>query len=175
MSEREPELEPDDIQLEQTETDEPAAAPLSQDQLASLTRLLRIMYPHGQFPDGPYQRTAEIVRDNAAGDLVAGIDRLDQAAGGSLAQADDAAAAAAVEGLGNEDELLLAVHAVAINTLYDDHEVWSILGYEGPSFDKGGYINRGFNDLDWLPDPRIDEYDGPGRVENVPLASNGGN
>lgn len=117
----------------------------------------------------------EIVRDNAAGDLAAGIDRLDQAAGGSLAQADDAAAAAAVEGLGNEDELLLAVHAVAVNTLYDDHEVWSILGYEGPSFDKGGYINRGFNDLDWLPDPRIDEYDGPGRVENVPLASNGGN
>jgi hypothetical protein len=24
---------------------------------------------------------------------------------------------------------------------------------EGPSFDKGGYLHRGFNDLDWLPDP----------------------
>jgi hypothetical protein len=34
-----------------------------------------------------------------------------------------------------------------------------LLGYEGPSFDKGGYLNRGFNDLDWLPDPRITELD----------------
>jgi hypothetical protein len=26
-------------------------------------------------------------------------------------------------------------------------------GYPGPSWAKGGYINRGFNDLKWLPDP----------------------
>jgi hypothetical protein len=37
--------------------------------------------------------------------------------------------------------------------------VWDLLGYEGPSFDKGGYLHRGFNDLDWLPEPRITEYD----------------
>jgi hypothetical protein len=24
-------------------------------------------------------------------------------------------------------------------------------GYEGASADKGGYIDRGFNDIDWLP------------------------
>ena len=45
--------------------------------------------------------------------------------------------------------------------LYDDHEVWDLLGYEGSSFDKGGYLHRGFDDLDWLPRPRIEEYDGP--------------
>ena len=33
-----------------------------------------------------------------------------------------------------------------------------MLGYEGTSFDKGGYVNRGFNDLDWLPEPRIEEH-----------------
>ena len=43
-------------------------------------------------------------------------------------------------------------------TLYNDKEVWDILGYEGASYDKGGYINRGFNDLDWLPEPRIEEH-----------------
>lgn len=42
-------------------------------------------------------------------------------------------------------------------TLYDDAEAWDALGYEGESFDKGGYIHRGFNDLDWLPEPRIEE------------------
>ena len=32
---------------------------------------------------------------------------------------------------------------------------------EGASFDQGGYLHRGFDDLDWLPDPRTAEYDGP--------------
>jgi len=34
--------------------------------------------------------------------------------------------------------------------------VWRIAGYEGESFTKGGYLLRGFNDLDWLPDPPAD-------------------
>ena len=29
---------------------------------------------------------------------------------------------------------------------------WELLGYEGSSLEFGGYINRGFNDIDWLPD-----------------------
>ena len=36
-------------------------------------------------------------------------------------------------------------------TLYNNKEVWPKFGYEGASADKGGYINRGFNDIDWLP------------------------
>ena len=27
--------------------------------------------------------------------------------------------------------------------LYDDHEVWEALGYEGESFSRGGYLHRG--------------------------------
>ena len=34
--------------------------------------------------------------------------------------------------------------------LYNQPEVWTILGYEGESASKGGYINRGFNDIAWL-------------------------
>ena len=37
--------------------------------------------------------------------------------------------------------------------IYSDPQTWKLLGYEGPSFAQGGYIDRGFNDLDWLPDP----------------------
>jgi hypothetical protein len=36
-------------------------------------------------------------------------------------------------------------------SLYNQPEVWPKFGYEGSSADKGGYIHRGFNDLDWLP------------------------
>jgi hypothetical protein len=51
--------------------------------------------------------------------------------------------------------------------------VWDAVGYEGPSVHKGGYVNRGFDDLDWLPDPRIETYTGEPIVEiakSVPLA-----
>jgi hypothetical protein len=34
-----------------------------------------------------------------------------------------------------------------------DQRTWELVGYEGPSFGKGGYLERGFDDLDWLPDP----------------------
>lgn len=37
-----------------------------------------------------------------------------------------------------------------VTGLYDNKEVWPQLGYEGSSWDKGGYLNRGFNDIDWL-------------------------
>ena len=51
------------------------------------------------------------------------------------------------------------IRRTTVLNLYNHADVWNALGYEGASFDKGGYINRGFNDLDWLPEPRIETYD----------------
>ena len=34
--------------------------------------------------------------------------------------------------------------------LYNNKEVWPKFGYEGESASKGGYINRGYNELEWL-------------------------
>ena len=172
---RESELEPEEIQQDQTEAPEPPRPELDEQQFATLVKVLRVVYPHPQFPDGPYQRCAEAVRDGAQTDLAAGLARLDQLAGGSFLAADEASARGIVDGLGEDPDFLLPVHSVSVNTLYDDHEVWDLLGYEGASFEKGGYVNRGFNDLDWLPDPRINEYEGEPRVELVPLATNEGN
>ena len=45
------------------------------------------------------------------------------------------------------------VHSTAVTEVYSDLCTWKLVGYEGASFDKGGYVDRGFNDLDWLPDP----------------------
>jgi hypothetical protein len=35
--------------------------------------------------------------------------------------------------------------------LYNQPEVWPKFGYEGPSSAMGGYMHRGFSDIDWLP------------------------
>jgi hypothetical protein len=43
------------------------------------------------------------------------------------------------------------VQRLAIRYLYDDVEVWAAFGYEGASVHLGGYVKRGFDDLDWLP------------------------
>jgi len=34
--------------------------------------------------------------------------------------------------------------------LYSNPAIWPLFGYEGPSNDKGGYLHRGFNDIDWI-------------------------
>jgi hypothetical protein len=57
--------------------------------------------------------------------------------------------ARAIEG----SELFELVRATAVVEVYSDAATWRALGYEGPSFAKGGYLHRGFDDLDWLPDP----------------------
>ncbi len=41
------------------------------------------------------------------------------------------------------------VYNDAIVGLYNQPEVWPKFGYEGPSSAKGGYLHRGFSDIDW--------------------------
>lgn len=126
-----------------------------------LVRMLRVMFPHERFSDGPYERTADAVF-NASGGTVA--EKVSFAAAlhdlnaAGFAKLDDKAAYKHLQSI-EKTGFFQLVRSTAVVALYDDKEVWDALGYEGPSFDKGGYINRGFNDLDWLPDPRIEEYE----------------
>ena len=40
----------------------------------------------------------------------------------------------------------------ALGGIYRHPLTWELLGFEGSSLEFGGYINRGFNDIDWLAD-----------------------
>ncbi len=37
-----------------------------------------------------------------------------------------------------------------VTGLYNQKAVWPLFGYEGESFSQGGYIDRGFNDINWI-------------------------
>jgi hypothetical protein len=37
-----------------------------------------------------------------------------------------------------------------VTGLYNNKAIWPLFGYEGSSWEKGGYVNRGFDDLNWL-------------------------
>jgi hypothetical protein len=150
----------------------PTTAELGPDSRRNLVRLLRAAYPHSRFPDGPYERTADAILSQVDASLwhrlvlTEGLATLDAKAGGSFSDLDDGAALTVLEEL-EDAEFFRFVRGVAVVTLYDDAEVHELLGYEGPSFEKGGYLHRGFDDLDWLPNPRIEEYDGPDRLVEV--------
>ena len=141
-------------------------------QVKVLLRLLRVAYPHPSFPDAPYERTAKTIEDAGRTDdtLVDGLDDLDARADGDFCALDDERATAVVTEVA-DTPFFSMVHSTTVVALYDDHEVWDLLGYEGSSYDKGGYLHRGFDDLDWLPDPRIEEFDGPPRIELVDAES----
>lgn len=130
----------------------------------ALVRLLRAAFPHANFPDGPYERVADKILEQIEEDLYhqlvleQGLAGLEQA---GLDGSQDAEVAEKILAALAETEFFTFVCGIAVVSLYDDHEVWELLGYEGASFDKGGYLERGFDDLDWLPDPRVEEYDGP--------------
>ena len=128
----------------------------------TLTAMVRAMFPHANFPDGPYERTAAAIMEAAQNDvrlgaqLSQGLRVLDVAGGAPFAQLDAATAGSVLRGMSGT-AFFEAVRSQTVVTLYNDPEVWTLLGYEGPSFAQGGYLQRGFDDLDWLPDPRIDE------------------
>ena len=88
--------------------------------------------------------------------LEQGLRDLDVAGGAPFAELDAAKQLEVLRGI-SSTEFFEGVRSRVITSLYDDREVWSLLGYEGPSYDQGGYASRGFADLDWLPAARIEQ------------------
>ena len=137
-----------------------------------LIRVIRVAFPHPSFPDGPYERTADTILAEAENStwfrlaLTQGLLTLGHLAGGDFRDLDDEAATKVLRRI-ETTEFFGFVRRTTVLNLYDNEDVWEALGYEGPSFPKGGYVNRGFDDLDWLPDPRIDTYDGPNQLVEI--------
>lgn len=128
---------------------------ITPEQMATLLQMARDIYPHDQVPTRYYAVAVKGYDSAEQKDFVAeGTAALDAAA---RAAGFDSYVAAAWE----EDRVKLlqsiettaffqTVRAGLVTGLYNQKEVWPIFGYEGESFSKGGYIERGFNDIDWL-------------------------
>ena len=125
-----------------------------------LMKMVRTLYPHDRFPDEPYIRTTDDVinKGNSSPEnaimLQEGIDQLKS---DNFSKLDMEESTKYLTKMGRT-AFFEHVRGTTTVTLYNDKEVWEILGYEGYSSDQGGYVNRGFNDLDWLPEPRIEEH-----------------
>ncbi|WP_089268323.1 Twin-arginine translocation pathway signal [Jannaschia aquimarina] len=49
-----------------------------------------------------------------------------------------------------DDDFFQTVRGGLVTGLYNQKEVWPIFGYEGSSYEHGGYIDRGFDDITWI-------------------------
>jgi hypothetical protein len=131
------------------------ATPVGDRAMATITAAARTMYPHDALPDEVYARVAGKLAEAARSDAavartisggVSALDRGEPFAG--LAEDERLRTLTGIEG----SEFFELVRSTAVVEVYSDQRTWELVGYEGPSFDQGGYLNRGFNDLSWLPD-----------------------
>jgi hypothetical protein len=127
--------------------------------LAVLERLAWLLFPLPGLAAGPYQRVAagladavaDVVQEQPAQLLLVrtGIEQLDVAAGGSFLDLPEPAQVEHLQQI-ESSEFFQFVYAATRSRLFDDREVWALLGYEGSSLENGGYLNRVLNDIDWL-------------------------
>ena len=134
----------------------PEEASLRSQMKATITAAARTMYPHDSLPDEVYARVADKLVEaadaspDAARTIEEGVAALND--DGVFAELSADLQLKVLEGI-EDTEFFELVRSNAVIEVYTDERTWQLVGYEGPSFDKGGYIDRGFNDLDWLPDP----------------------
>lgn len=142
------------------------ALELSEEARRILTRLIRVAFPHPSFPDGPYERMTQKIIDATEESrwfrmaLTQGLVTLNSLTEEHFLELPDEKALAVLKRIAHL-EFFGFIRRMTVLSLYDDPEVHEALGYEGESFSKGGYIHRGFNDLDWLPEVRIEESQEP--------------
>jgi propanediol dehydratase small subunit len=129
--------------------------------MKTLVKVARDIYPHDMLVDSYYVTAIKPWDGKAAKDATVktmiedGVKRLDQDAQDrhkcSYAQvaweADRVALLLGIE----QTAFFKALRSDLVVSLYNQEAVWPKFGYEGSSAEHGGYIHRGFNDIDWLP------------------------
>ena len=133
---------------------------LSPEVMATLVQMARDIYPHDRFGDELYAIAIKGHESKAEEDVdykemiesgIASLDEMAKANGHESYvdtgwEVDRVAILKTME----QEEFFQSVRGGLVVSLYNQHAVWSILGYEGSSFEKGGYLERGFDDVNWL-------------------------
>ncbi len=128
---------------------------LKPETMATLIQMARDIYPHDKVADNFYAvavkgyDTAEFAEATEAG--IAALDAGAQGAGYAnyLAVPWEADRVALLRGM-EQEAFFQTIRGGLVTGLYNQKEVWPIFGYQGESYSQGGYIHRGFDDINWL-------------------------
>ena len=138
-----------------------AANGLTAEQRMTLIRMARDIYPHDTFlPDAPYVAAVDKILKEADGDgdvktmVSTGLADLE-----ARAKTTFGSGYAAITDPNKREALLRSIQmggffqkfrGELMMGIYDNKTLWPVFGYEGSSWEKGGYIGRGFDNIDWL-------------------------
>ncbi len=128
---------------------------LKPESMATLIQMARDIYPHDHVADEFYAAavkgydTAEAAEGIEAG--IVALDAAAQAAGHDnyLAMGWERDRVDVLRSM-EDDPFFQQIRGGLVTGLYNQKAVWPLFGYEGASFELGGYIDRGFNDINWL-------------------------
>ena len=127
----------------------------------TLLRMTRDLYPHDTLSDMYYAGVVGALdgeaKDNkdTATLLTEGVGKLDAARGIKWLDLSDGNRLSVLEEM-ESDGFFQKVRGTVVVALYNNGLVWRHFGYEGASYDFGGYFDRGFDDLNWLARPDAD-------------------
>ena len=129
--------------------------------MATLVKMARDVYPHDNIADSFYVTAVKPWDTKAAADaafktmMTDGVARLDTDAHDRYGtdymhtawENDRVRVLMGIE----QTPFFKKVRGDLVVSLYNQPEIWPKFGYEGSSAEFGGYIARGFDDIDWLP------------------------
>ncbi|WP_295557810.1 hypothetical protein [uncultured Hyphomicrobium sp.] len=137
------------------------AAPLSADQKTTLLRVARDIYPHDSLlDDAPYQAVIDAILVEAessptVADLLSkGVEDLEQRAQ-HIYKVNYTAISKPEEREGVLRSIELTdffqkIKGGLLMGLYNNKALWPKFGYDGSSWETGGFIDKGFDKIDWF-------------------------
>ncbi len=134
---------------------------LSETEAAGILKVTRAIFPHDTLDDAVYALVvkdldAAAASDSSVGKLLRdGLRELDKRASGNWASLDYLQRENLVIKMVGSD-FFEKIRGTSVVSLYNNEMAWAHFGYEGASYESGGYFDRGFQDLDWLPNPPAD-------------------
>jgi TAT (twin-arginine translocation) pathway signal sequence len=136
------------------------AAGLTTEESRTLVKFTRDLFPHDRVDDSLYAKAIAPLQDEASKDvftrrlLAEGVAQLNSAttasAGKPYAEVNDENIRIAAIKKIESGAFFAKVYNGTMTPLYNQPELWAKFGYEGPSSAQGGYLHRGFSDIDWL-------------------------
>jgi hypothetical protein len=120
-----------------------------------LVSIYRTMFPHSNIPDEFYEHVVRKLDDQAVQDqdlsglLSNGVEALNRQAGSGWIGLTEEARLNALKGV-EHTPFFQRLRSDFVLYFYSNPAIWPRFGYEGPSNDQGGYLHRGFNDINWI-------------------------
>ena len=136
------------------------AKALKPEVMRTIIKMARDIYPHDRLADKYYAIACKTYDEKAASDPALkslceeGVKHFDAVAMQEhkvpYGEVPGEAQRVAILRANQDNPFFQKLRGDLVVNLYNQKEVWPLFGYEGESASKGGYIDRGFNDIEWL-------------------------